>query len=110
MSLTESKHKQSTIGADDPFYPREGKTLTWSGVGMNVVSDCKTAVRMINYWLTRTTTPIDILGAKPHCCYYVKRYTTKSCYEVNHDTNIIIFYLTLLFYEYRPQKMGRKSC
>jgi len=82
MSLTESKHKQSTIGADDPFYPREGKTLTWSGVGMNVVSDCKTAVRMINYWLTRTTTPIDILGAKPHCCYYVKRYTTKSCYEV----------------------------
>jgi hypothetical protein len=42
MSFRESKLKQSTIGGDDPFYPREGKTLTWSGVGMNVVSDCKT--------------------------------------------------------------------
>lgn len=36
MSFRESKLKQSTIGGDDPFYPREGKTLTWSGVGMNV--------------------------------------------------------------------------
>ena len=48
MSFRESKLKQSTIGGDDPFYPREGKTLTWSGVGMNVVSDCKIAVRLIN--------------------------------------------------------------
>jgi len=47
MSTTESKSlkQQSTVGADDPFYPREGKALTWSGVNMQVVSDsfCKTA-------------------------------------------------------------------
>jgi hypothetical protein len=30
--------RQSTIGADDPFYPREGKTLTWSNVNMKLVS------------------------------------------------------------------------
>jgi len=30
-------NKQSTVGADDPFYPREGKTLTWSSVNMRVV-------------------------------------------------------------------------
>jgi hypothetical protein len=29
---------KSNAGGDDPFYPREGKTLTWSGVSMTVVS------------------------------------------------------------------------
>jgi ABC-type multidrug transport system ATPase subunit len=28
--------RQSAVGADDPFYPREGKTLTWSNVNMKV--------------------------------------------------------------------------
>jgi ABC-type multidrug transport system ATPase subunit/ABC-type multidrug transport system permease subunit len=28
--------RQSTVGADDPFYPREGKTLTWSNVNMKL--------------------------------------------------------------------------
>jgi len=27
---------KSNAGGDDPFYPREGKTLTWSGVSMTV--------------------------------------------------------------------------
>ncbi len=30
--------RQSSIGADDPFYPREGKALTWKHVNMTVVS------------------------------------------------------------------------
>ena len=29
---------RSSIGADDPFYPREGKSLTWKNVNMTVVS------------------------------------------------------------------------
>ena len=37
MSINESK-TQPTLGADDPFHPREGKTLTWTGVNMQVVS------------------------------------------------------------------------
>ena len=28
--------KMSVVGADDPFYPREGKTLTWTNVNMVV--------------------------------------------------------------------------
>lgn len=28
--------RQSTLGADDPFHPREGKTLTWSRVHMTL--------------------------------------------------------------------------
>jgi hypothetical protein len=28
---------RSTIGADDPFYPRQGKTLSWKNVNMTVV-------------------------------------------------------------------------
>ncbi len=27
----------SSLGADDPFYPRQGKALTWTGVNMTVV-------------------------------------------------------------------------
>eukprot|EP01083_Nonionella_stella_P295596 1004584_1 len=31
----------STTGADDPFFPREGKTLTWSKVNMSVTGTKK---------------------------------------------------------------------
>lgn len=30
---------RSSIGADDPFYPRQGKTLTWKNVNMNTVRE-----------------------------------------------------------------------
>lgn len=29
--------RQSSLGADDPFYPREGKALTWKHINMTVV-------------------------------------------------------------------------
>ena len=29
---------RSSVGADDPFYPRQGKSLTWKNVNMTVVS------------------------------------------------------------------------
>lgn len=37
QSFKKDISRQSTVGADDPFHPREGKTLTWSNVNMTLV-------------------------------------------------------------------------
>lgn len=44
--------KRSSAGADDPFYPREGKTLTWSNIDMTLAGNKKTEPRALlsNVW------------------------------------------------------------
>lgn len=44
--------KRSSVGADDPFHPREGKTLTWSNVNMTLAGNSKSEPRALlsNVW------------------------------------------------------------
>jgi len=47
--------KISAIGADDPFFPRAGKSLTWTNVNMSVVSFMKSEFEHIVTRAVHTT-------------------------------------------------------
>eukprot|EP00557_Chaetoceros_sp_GSL56_P014797 CAMPEP_0176487054 /NCGR_PEP_ID=MMETSP0200_2-20121128/5910_1 /TAXON_ID=947934 /ORGANISM="Chaetoceros sp., Strain GSL56" /LENGTH=590 /DNA_ID=CAMNT_0017883823 /DNA_START=63 /DNA_END=1832 /DNA_ORIENTATION=+ len=50
MSEKNLSKQSSSVGADDPFYPREGKTLTWSGVNMSVTKKDGVRELLRNVW------------------------------------------------------------